>query len=348
MPNENPLSRASNPIGDRQRNPTSVVVKFALGTLMFALIGLAIWFIMVNLAREERESEEKIEARNLRNLIITARMQTEEGQLTWPENNNALATYLKILQRYPLSSDAELGIQGIGERYLDIITNLLPDQDLALIASTISSAEELTRHIEVPGYKQRLAELKEEFEQLKQQLNNEQAIARTGPNRQYNALEAFQDPLKTGGLGPSMVVIPAGQYLIGSPNSEIGRDTDEGPVKQMQVKKFAIGETELRFAEYALFIEATGGELPADNGWGYGDGPVINISWLDAKNYTLWLSHQSGYRYRLPTEAEWEYAARANTTTAYSTGICLNGNQANFNDAKLDNLPHCVSKNLPN
>lgn len=76
-----------------------------------------------------------------------------------------------------------------------------------------------------------------------------------------------------------------------------------------------MGKYEVTFAEYDLFAAATARNKPGDEGWGRGDRPVINISWVDALTYTQWLSQRTGFNYRLPSEAEWEYAARATTKT---------------------------------
>ncbi len=131
----------------------------------------------------------------------------------------------------------------------------------------------------------------------------------------------FSDPLKDGGQGPRMAVIPAGGFSMGSPEDEAGRDSDEGPQHQVEIpRSFALGVTEVSFAEYDRFAKATGRELPGDEGWGRGSRPVINVSWGDATDYARWLSQQTGQAYRLPAEAEWEYAARAGGSTAYFWG----------------------------
>jgi len=107
---------------------------------------------------------------------------------------------------------------------------------------------------------------------------------------------------------PEMILIPAGTFRPGHLNGE--DESSEQPIRDISIKKFAMGKFEVTFEEYDRFAIATDRSFPRDAGWGRGNRPVINVSWKDAVDYTKWLTQQTGRRYRLPTEAEWEYAAR--------------------------------------
>jgi formylglycine-generating enzyme required for sulfatase activity len=114
----------------------------------------------------------------------------------------------------------------------------------------------------------------------------------------------FRDKLKDGSDGPEMVVIPAGSFTMG--------DEIYGPPHNVTIAKpFAMGKYEVTFEDYDRFANAVSRQLPDDAGWGRGKQPVIYVSWDDAVAYAQWLSDQTGKRYRLPSEAEWEYACRS-------------------------------------
>ena len=141
----------------------------------------------------------------------------------------------------------------------------------------------------------------------------------------------FRDTLKDGGQGPQMVALPTGSFSMGS-SGEAGRYSNEGPVRTVTIsKRLAMGLYEVTFADYDRFADAHSSRTrPADEGWGRGSRPVINVSQEDAQAYAAWLSDQTGKRYRLPSEAEWEYAARAGTSTRYSWGDSIDCSQASY------------------
>jgi len=126
---------------------------------------------------------------------------------------------------------------------------------------------------------------------------------------------------------PEMVLVKGGCYQMGSPASEKGRDSDER-LHRVCVEDMYAGKYEVTFAQYDVFAKRIGKPLPDDQGWGRGNRPVINVSWEDATAYAKWLSEQTGKSYRLPTEAEWEYAARSGTGTAYWWGHDVGNNRA--------------------
>ncbi len=146
------------------------------------------------------------------------------------------------------------------------------------------------------------------------------------------ASTVFRDKLKNGSQGLEMVVPPAGTFQMGDVQG--GGDDDERPVRLVRIpKSFAIGRYQITFEDYDHFASATSRQLPDDEGWGRGRQPAINVSWEDALKYAKWLSEQTGKRYRLPTEAEWEYAARAGTETKYWWGNEIKPGMANFQGA---------------
>jgi formylglycine-generating enzyme required for sulfatase activity len=166
--------------------------------------------------------------------------------------------------------------------------------------------------------------------------------------------EVFRDTLRDGGSGPEMVMIPTGSFQMG--DIQGGGYSDEQPVHWVSVNAFAMGRYEVTVREFRQFVNATGYVIDAEKEGGCyvdkdGDGvwekvddanwrnpyfsqgdnqPVTCVSWNDATAYTTWLSLQTGQQYRLPTEAEWEYAARAGTETKYWWGNEASHEYANY------------------
>ena len=136
---------------------------------------------------------------------------------------------------------------------------------------------------------------------------------------------------------PEMVVVPSGRYVMGSPESEPERFDNEGPLHTVRIDyPLAVSRFELRFAEWDACVAARGcdGYRPDAEEWGRGDQPVISVSWEDAQAYVAWLSFRTRRKYRLLSEAEWEYVARAGTRGPFHTGACIGSDDANFNASK--------------
>ena len=173
--------------------------------------------------------------------------------------------------------------------------------------------------------------------------------------------QGMRDELTGRGFGPELIFIPSGELLLGSPTSDEERFPDEEPQLAVSIDGFYMGKTEVTVAEFSKFVDATGYQVEAfDNGcflWRDGklkfeakidyrdikgfdsslDHPVVCVNVRDALAYTDWLSAQSGQIYRLPTEAEWEYAARGNTQTSRFWGNDADAacQYANVSDRKM-------------
>jgi len=179
-------------------------------------------------------------------------------------------------------------------------------------------------------------------------LKNQPKPVLPSQSNQFVPGKVFRDRLADGSLGPEMVWIPAGSFRMGDIQGA-GSD-DEQPVHRVSVGRFAMGRYEVTVREYLHFVRATGSHAPewmeAGNQYNIKTGssdyykkfgsalteenhPIVGVSWHDAVAYAEWLSQQTGKQYRLPTEAEWEYSARAGTKTKYWWGNEIGSNKAN-------------------
>ena len=167
----------------------------------------------------------------------------------------------------------------------------------------------------------------------------------------YKPGESFRDCKEC----PEMVVIPSGSFMMGAKEIEPASFQEEKPQREMHIKAFACGKFQITKKEWAAFVKATsrrttggcvGPEFLGDTSnvtalkpsvnWNHigfpqhSSSPVVFISWYDAKDYVAWLSKITGFTYRLLSEAEWEYAARAGTTTIYPWGDSSTHEYANY------------------
>ena len=129
---------------------------------------------------------------------------------------------------------------------------------------------------------------------------------------------------------------------MGSPRWEVGWGDDEGPVHWVTLARpFAVGVYEVTFREWEACVSGggCGGRRPGDRGWGRGKRPVINVSWGDAQAYVAWLSRKAGEEYRLLSESEWEYVARAGTPGPYHFGSRISPSRANYGRNKGKTVP---------
>lgn len=174
--------------------------------------------------------------------------------------------------------------------------------------------------------------------------------------------ERFSDELPDIGEGPAMVVLPRGDFMMGSPESEPGRWVDETPRhERIMDRDIAMSRDPVTVADFERFVDDTGHETLAekdparscrihDREWQWGEGlswrepgieqeadhAVVCVTWEDAQAYVDWLSDQTGASYRLPSEAEWEYAARAGEETGRWWGDDMEANRANCLDCPSD------------
>ena len=332
--------------------------KFEIVTLIAILSG-AVWvgalmtkveFLREDYGAVKEEREETINEIQSQKENVLADIQRAKQQAINPVSINELRdNIVEIEQRLQRVQQVMNGTQIKAfesqlvkfETRITQVQQTLGTLQIAELQTPVASVEGKLdiKAINVNGLKTNFAQLKNELNVLNQSVAalkekiattlpkvepKKLAIAKVEPKGQSSGKGIFRHRLKIGGNGPEMVTIPAGRFQMGG-----NRYDSEKPIHLVSIKTFAMSRYEITFDEYDAFAKATGKTKPNDHGWGRGNRPVINVSWHDAVAYTEWLSEQTSQQYRLPTEAEWEYVARAGTETNYWWGNEIGKNWAN-------------------
>jgi serine/threonine-protein kinase PpkA len=156
-------------------------------------------------------------------------------------------------------------------------------------------------------------------------ISNEKKSIIVNLKKQPTPGSIFHNVISKGEKGPAMVIIPSGSFIMGNKNS-----SSTAPERRVYIEQpFAVSQYEITFSDYEKFARATNNKTPNHNGWGKGSRPVINVSWEKATDYAAWLKKVTGKKYRLLSESEWEYIARAGSTSDYWWGNEKVGDKAN-------------------
>ena len=271
------------------------------------------------LAAEAEASPPAEEEGEVTRLLAAAEADLAARRLTSPAGNNAWEKYQRVLDLEPSNQDAITGIQRVMESYGELFDAALEQKDVEKAGTYLSRILDL----------------------------NPDSPAAEELGRRLAATR--KSVAKARELAGEMVSIPGGTFRMGDLSGE--RGDDEKPVRNVTVPAFRLGKYEVTTGQFRRFVEAMGYRTDAernvggnysgckrgswDSSWrnpGFSVGdeqPVVCVSWNDAQAYIEWLAAQTGGNYRLPTEAEWEYAARAGSATEYSWGDDIGNNRAN-------------------
>ena len=314
----------------KRRGPVFAAVACVLALLIG---GGYYYYEYIHLPDQRRQAQEGEVAKKVSTLLSGAAEDLARDRLTSPSGNNAWEKYQAVLEIAPGHKEASAGLDSVIGRYVTKFDGSLRDKEFDkadeymsrirgvwVDAPVLSSLEERLSA-------SRQAEKRRRQEQEAERLTAEEAEKRRRQEQRVG--RKFRDCAQC----PEMVVVPSGSFTMGSPNSEKGRDDNEGPRHRVRINyRFAVGVYEVTFAEWDACVSAGGceGYVPDDAGWGRGNRPVINVSWEDAQSYVRWLSKRTGKSYRLLSESEWEYVSRAGTTTPFHFGSTISTGQANY------------------
>jgi formylglycine-generating enzyme required for sulfatase activity len=285
---------------------------------------------------------DKISCPECPQLLRTCQRHFNANRLTTGVGGTALSCYSEVLKKDRNNAEALAGLEKIEATYVAWIERALSRKQKNKALQYMAGLRKVNP--ESP----KLAAFEEQMQVPTPPIYTPQTVT----VRPRQAGQIFRDRLKDGSKGPQMVWIAAGSFQMGSNKG----DDDEKPVHRVSITQdFGMGRYEVTVGEFRQFVNATGYRTEAEKGDGCyiykknegwskkrdanwrnpnfsqnDNHPVVCISWNDAVAYAEWLSQQTGKTYRLPTEAEWEYVARAGTTTKYWWGNTASHEYANY------------------
>jgi formylglycine-generating enzyme required for sulfatase activity len=297
---------------------------------------------------------DKISCPECPQLLRTCQRHFNANRLTTGVGGTALSCYSEVLKKDRNNAEALAGLEKIEATYVAWIERALSRKQKNKALQYMAGLRKVNP--ESP----KLAAFEEQMQVPTPPIYTPQTVT----VRPRQAGQIFRDRLKDGSKGPQMVWIAAGSFQMGSNKG----DDDEKPVHRVSITQdFGMGRYEVTVGEFRQFVNATGYRTEAEKGDGcyiYKNGwwskgwskerdanwrnpnfsqndnhPVVCISWNDAQAYTKWLSKQTGKKYRLPTEAEWEYVARGGTDTKYWWGNSIGSNKANCSGYSSKTVP---------
>ncbi|WP_176329681.1 formylglycine-generating enzyme family protein [Thioflexithrix psekupsensis] len=255
----------------------------------------------------QAQAPSAIDSEALRSRLQTCQIHFEADRLLTGQPGTAYQCYKSILEKYPKQSDAVAGLAAIAQRYEVWIRQAVHDQ-------RPDKAKRYVQRLEVvaPDYPQ-LTELKEKIAKISSSTPSTSAREKTDTTITSTTVPRYTTVWQESVTGIRFVKIPAGCYTIGSQEAEEGRYPDEYSRSEVCLDAFWLGETEVTNAQYRKFVAAHDSRNYLQRTLNDDEQPVVFVSWDEAVAFADWLTQQydGKFRFRLPSEAEWEYAARA-------------------------------------